>query len=321
MSESKKTEWLLQGPAWVEYRTRLDLLKESEDDPSVFVVRQRMIVEPQVSALVDTLRDFPGLVLSSHKSASQSFHRLNFLVDIGLRANDPGMEIIISKILAHQSQQGPFQLPMNISTSHGGSDEVTWAWALCDAPLLVYALVKLGLGENPAVQKATSYLIGLVAENGWHCITAPELKFRGPGRKDDPCPYATLAMLKLLALIPELIESTASRIGTETLLELWEYRKEKHPYIFYMGTDFCKLKAPLIWYDILHVLDVLSNFPAATSDLRYREMLDILKAKADAENRFTLESQWQAWKEWEFGQKKVPSRWLTFLVERIIARS
>ena len=31
--------------------------------------------------------------------------------------------------------------------------------------------------------------------------------------------------------------------------------------MFFMGTDFRKLKVPLVWYDLLHVLDVLSSFP------------------------------------------------------------
>jgi len=32
---------------------------------------------------------------------------------------------------------------------------------------------------------------------------------------------------------------------------LWEKRREQKHYLFAMGTDFNKLKAPLIWFDIL----------------------------------------------------------------------
>jgi hypothetical protein len=35
----------------------------------------------------------------------------------------------------------------------------------------------------------------------------------------------------------------------------------------------------------------------------------------------TSESVWQTWKAWEFGQKQAPSRWLTLLAHRILARS
>jgi hypothetical protein len=108
--------------------------------------------------------------------------------------------------------------------------------------------------------------------------------------------------------------------GAEALLNLWSARRERHPYMFYMGTDFCKLKAPLIWYDILHVMDVLSCFPWLRDDPRLREMISVMVANLDSDGRVTPGSVWMAWKDWEFGQKKVPSRWVTLLVERVRQR-
>jgi len=40
----------------------------------------------------------------------------------------------------------------------------------------------------------------------------------------------------------------------------------------------------------------------------------------DPQGRFSLESVWTAWKGWEFGQKKEPSRWLTLTAWRILTR-
>ena len=314
-------EWLLSGPSWVAYRTRLDLLHQDPSDESVLQARQGMLSDPQVQSVIAGLADWPGTVLSSHKSAGQAYHRLNFLTDLGLTAADPGLGAIVERILASQSEQGPFALPMNIGAAYGGDGQDRLAWALCDAPLQVYALIRLGLGKDPAVQKALGFLIGLVRENGWPCAVSPELgSWRGPGRKGDPCPYANLAMLKALGQVNELRDSPAAKTGVQTLLSLWEQRQDQHPYIFYMGTDFCKLKAPLVWYDILHVLDTLSLFPAAGSDPRFANMLDIALQKADAEGRFTPESAWMQWKDWEFGQKKLPSRWVTFLLWRVQER-
>ena len=48
-----------------------------------------------------------------------------------------------------------------------------------------------------------------------------------------------------------------------------------------MGTDFRKLKVPLVWYDLLHVLDVLSRFHWLKDDPRLLDMLELLKSKAD----------------------------------------
>lgn len=231
------------------------------------------------------------------------------------------MDTIVSGILKHQSAEGPFQLPTNIPAHYGGTGQDRWGWALCDAPLIVYALVKFGLASDPAVKAAIEYLVGLLRDNGWPCAVAKELgRFRGPGRKDDPCPFANLAMLKALSVSEELRDSPACRKGADTLLGLWSESATRHPYIFYMGTDFRKLKLPFVWYDLLHVLDVLSRFPWIGKDSRFIDMLQILKSKADQRGRFTPESVWKAWKDWEFGQKKEPSRWMTLSAWRIIER-
>jgi hypothetical protein len=99
-------EWLLEGEPWVEYRTRIDLLLQSENEPEVVSARKRMIDHPRIQSLVEELRDWPGTVLSSHKSASQPFHKLSFLADLGLRKDDPHLDEIVSKIFEHQSDEG-----------------------------------------------------------------------------------------------------------------------------------------------------------------------------------------------------------------------
>jgi hypothetical protein len=49
-------------------------------------------------------------------------------------------------------------------------------------------------------------------------------------------------------------------------------------------------------------------------------MAVLLKAKADDLGRFTPESVWMAWKGWDFGQKKEPSRWITLIAQRTFQR-
>lgn len=314
-------EWLLAGEPWIAYRTRLDLLGQAEDDTEVQTCRRAMLADPKVEALVNKLEDWPGEVISSHKSAGQPFHRLTFAADLGLRRADPGMDPIIARILSHQSAEGPFTLPTNIPVHYGGEGRDTWGWALCDAPLVVYALIKFGLEDSPEVQAALQYLVGLVRDNGFPCAVSKELgKFRGPGRKEDPCPFATLAMLKALAASAQAHDSPAACNGAESLLALWADSLERHPYIFYMGTDFRKLKVPFIWYDLMHVLEVLSQFEWLRGDARLDEMVALLAGKMDAQGRFTNESIWTYWKDWEFGQKRLPSRWLTLSAWRILNR-
>lgn len=313
--------WLLEGEPWVVYRTWLDLLGQPEDAPEVQSARQAMLQHALVQGLVADLTEWPEPRLNSHKSAHHSLHKLAFLADLGLCQDDPGMASVTASILEHQSAQGPFQVLMNISPTYGGSGQDELAWALCDAPLLAYSLVRLGLGSDPCVRCAIQHLVSLERENGWPCAVSPELgKWRGPGKKDDPCPYANLLMLQLLALLPEYQDSPAAHSGAETALTLWEQSLERHPYMFYMGTDFRKLKAPFIWYDILHLSDVLARFDWLRQDPRLREMADLILSKADGQGRYLPESVWVSWKDWDFGQKKTPSRWLTFLALRLSRR-
>ena len=312
---------LLNTNPWTEYRVRLDLLDEPEDSSLVRNARQKMICHPQVKSLITELKNWPGKVLNSHKSAGQHYHKLSFLADLGIKYTDPGMNIIIEKIFEHISSEGPFQLPMNIPVHFGGCGKDEYAWALCDAPVIVYSLVKIGLQKDERVIKAKEYLIGLGRENGYPCAASKELgKFRGPGKAEDPCPYATLIMLKLMSLFDTDRISGNAESAVHSLLHLWEKSTSLHPYIFYMGTDFRKLKAPFIWYDILHLADTASNFEFALKDIRFIEIIDLIKAKAGPDGLYTPESVWMAWKGWDFGQKKEPSPWLTFLVYMLLKK-
>jgi hypothetical protein len=81
-----------------------------------------------------------------------------------------------------------------------------------------------------------------------------------------------------------------------------------------MGNDFCKLKFPFVWYDILHVVYVLSHFETARKDRRFNEMANLIFEKKNEESKYLSESVWQSWKEWDFGQKKLPSPTLSYYI-------
>ena len=315
-------KWLIEGPPWVEYLTRIGLLGQQESDPEVATARHRMLIQPEIKNLLSELSEWPGPALKRHNDAGHLLHKLVVISDLGIRVGDTGVDRIIKRILENQSQDGAFQITANISPQYGGSGRDQLVWMLCDTPSILYSMVKLGMREHPAIHSAARHLVSLGTDNGWPCVVASELgKFRGPGRKTDPCPYATLIALKALAQIPEWRDSKPSiRSSTDTLLKLWEQRKERRPYMFAMGTDFAKLKTPMVWYDILHVLEVLTQFPHLVKDARLIEMVNIMKIKADEQEYFTSESTRKAWSNWEFGQKKAPSYLLTLQVHRILKR-
>ncbi|MFB0534157.1 MAG: hypothetical protein ACETWR_04140 [Anaerolineae bacterium] len=329
-------QWLLESDEpWTRYRTMVDLLDRPEDDPEVQAARAEMLAHPQVQALIAEAATWPSRPLKRHNDASHPIYEFSTLADFGVRADAPGMAASIEAVLAHQSPEGAFQSLVNIPERFGGTGEDTGSWMLCDAPTLLYALLAMGPSTLPfdpstglrtssakgRVQRAVDHLAGLVDDNGWRCVAAPELgKFRGPGRKADPCPIVNVYALKALAQAPELLDSPATRAGAEMLLWHWEHQGERKIYMFGIGTDFRKLKYPFVWYDILHVVDVLSRFPFVHADSRFQEMVETITAQADEEGRYTAGSMYLAWKGWSFANKKNPSPWLTFLVLRVQER-
>lgn len=309
--------WLLDGDPWVRYNTRIHLLGQQEDDPSVHADHKLVLDSDIFQGIVNELTEWPGKVVTTHKNNENAYHKLVFLADIGIKHDDPGMPEIIAKVFENQSEDGPFNVLMNIPTHFGGTGLDSGAWALCDVPLTVYALARFGYRNDPRVMKAAEYLHGLVRDNGYPCAVSKELgTFKGPGRKADPCPYATLLMLKMMLAIPSMANSPEVKISAESLLMRWQNSLTEKPYAFYMGTDFRKLKMPMIWYDILHVVNVLRKVPGIENDKRFIEMVEIIRAKADPQGRFTPESVYKYWADFDIGQKKVPSRWLTLEVYR-----
>ena len=234
----------------------------------------------------------------------------------------PEIESAVKQIMSHKDKLGVYQSMTNIPKHYGGKGEDTFGWCLCDAPLLLLALLKAKIDYQTHIKQGADYLITLFKEQGFPCTVSEEHgKFRGPGRKDDCCPYATLCMLNLLAEIDEYRNSDIAKQGVDGILSLWENSLERHPYMFYMGTDFRKLKAPAIFYDIVSIADCLSKFEFARTDSRFCEMIEILKEKQGADGMFVPESVYQKCKGWDFGQKKTASPYLTFLCMRILDRT
>ncbi len=319
--------WLLASEEpWTRYRTLVDLLDRSAKQTAC--ARMEMIAHPQIQRLVAEAATWSTVPFRRHSDASHPIYKLSTLADFGVQAEDTGMRPILETILARQSAGGAFQSLVNVPKAFKGPGKDMWTWIACDAPTLLYILLAMGLGADERVKQAATHLANLVEENGWRCVGAPELgSFRGPGRKDDPCPIANVYALKALSLVPALQDSPATRAGAKMLLWHWDHQaRSSDPlgrklYMFGIGTDFRKLKYPFVWYNILHVLDVLSRFPFVYDAPAFRDMLKTLTDQADERGRYTASSMYRAWKGWSFADKKTPSPWLTFLAMRIRKRT
>ena len=262
---------------WTRYRTRIDLLGMAEDAPEVKEDRAAMLEHPLVKELISKSTTWPGYPLKRHNDAKHPLHTMAVLADFGLKTSDPGMNEVIEKVLSHQSPEGAFETKVQLYKQFGGLEGEYWTWMSCDMPLLLYVLSSFGLEDGKPLEEAKALLLSLAEENGWRCKSSPTLgTFKGPGKKEDPCPIANVYALRALSLDPERREDPRVKNGIEMLLHHWEIQGEKKYFLFGIGTDFRKLKYPLIWYDILHFADVLSMFPTAIADPRYKDMLHVL---------------------------------------------
>lgn len=307
------------GEIWLQYAVRLNLLMESKN--SLIDLKYKVLQDKRIKSYLEDIMNFHSALVSNHKNPDLSIHKLLFLLDISLDNSVPQIETAINEILKHKDKNGVYQSLTNIPKHFGGSGEDIFSWCLCDAPLLLLALAKAGVDYDTYIREGVDYLASLYQEQGFPCFVSAELgKFRGPGRKGDCCPYANLIMLKLYSEITDYQESNISSNIIDVLLSLWENSRERHPYMFYMGTDFRKLKAPAMWYDIVSVIDCLSKFEYAKNDNRFKEMVQLIKEKQDENGLFTPEAVYQKFKGWDFGQKKKPSPYLTYLCYRILNR-
>jgi hypothetical protein len=309
---------LASDEPWVRHGALLALAGRGHGTPEVVRAREEMIEHPAFRSVIDECMDWPGKPITRHNDATLLMHKLAFLADWGLDATDERVEVISRRILETTSPEGALQSLAQVPAAYGGSGEPGFGWMLCDSPMLLYLMLSFGFSGEPAVEAATDHLLRSVSPNGWRCLTSS--KFRGPGRKEDHCPYANLLALKALSLVPALHGSDAVRFGVEAQLNHWENRRERKHYLFGIGTDFMKLKYPHVWYDVLHVLDVLSMYPWVRGDGRLIEMWDAVASKQGEDGLFVPESVWMAWKGWDFAQKKAPCPSLSLRVAQIAKR-
>ena len=325
-------DWLLESDEpWTRLRTRVDLLGQGDDDPAVTAERRAMLADARVLDLIDSAAAWPGYALKRHNDAKHPLYAISTLADFGMDGSEPGISAVAAEILARQDDVGAFLTRLRLYRRFGGLDGEYESWMLCDWPTLLYALLAFGCGDDERVKASVQHLLSLCRQNGFPCAASPMLgSFKGPGRREDACPIANVYALKALSLVPEYRDCPQTRQGCETLLAHWAdfaaaraakgteaAFKPRKLFLFGVGTDFRKLKYPFVWYDILHVADVLSRFPFVHDDARFLQMLQVITGQADEAGRFTATSMYRAWKGYSFADKKRPSPWLSFLVWRI----
>ena len=294
---------------WIRYNLKRIQNKENSQE------FKELSQDLRVQKIVDECVAWPDLPIKRHNDASHPIHKIEFLADLGLDVRDDWIKGISNLILENRSEDGLYQSKIEIPERWGGRGTSEIMWLLCDTPILIYALEKFGVTDE-SLCEAARMLVWLSENNGWRC-KGSNPKFRGPGKKEDFCPYANLITLKALSL-SEYKSTKAVEHGIDSHILHWENRNRV--YMFGIGSSFVKIKYPNIWYDILHVVDVLSRYPYAREYDEFWDMWSLIVEKQQPEGGFVPESVWKAWSDWSFGQKKESSPWMTLRIFEIANR-
>ncbi|MBD3171275.1 hypothetical protein GF326_02260 [Candidatus Bathyarchaeota archaeon] len=296
---------------WIKYNIKRIQNKENSNE------FKELIQNPRIQSLVDECINWPDPPLKRHNDAKHPIHKIGVLADLGLDIRDEWIKALTDLIIEHRSEDGFFLSNIEMPEKWGGRGTGELTWFLCDTPILIYSLQKFGI-NNEYIKEATRMLVWLAENNGWRC-RGENQNFKGPGKKVDYCPYANLIALKALSL-SDYRDTDAVRNGIDSHILQWENRNIGRIRMFGIGSTFKKLKYPNVWYDILHVVEVLSRYPYALEYQQFWEMWEIIKKKQTSGGGFVPESIWRAWSDWSFGQKKEPSPWMTLRILEIADR-
>ncbi len=340
--------WLLGGEPFVKYRTLIDLLGREREDKEVVATEKLVYKYKLVKRIFDKQNKdgywgTPKDIYTWWPKKDTTFWLLSLLADFGFRKENRKIAHACEYVFSTQLSCGGF----GCAPPPKPYD--------CFTGILTESLAKSGYTADPRLKKAYEWLVQRKRlDGGFWCKNTGQ-----PGRpreREPSCAFATLCVLGALAQNPELKNSKIARRSAEFLLKCWENR-EKIKYAGHnsqIGKGWEKLKYPFTDYRILKYLDILSQFeftqlesPAqrmgmeppqiqqrklglmphprfltgfTRNDPRIGAMIDLLISKQDKNGYFYAESIHKVWSDFDFGQKELPSRWITLMVYLIVKR-
>jgi hypothetical protein len=299
--DKKVLDWLLEGPAWLRYAVEMQLLDKKSN---VAPVLGDSSIQKIVARLESDTAGIPAIKSGRvhYTETGKAYWDLFFLADIGLLIEDLGLEKEAEEIFRFQENDGSFTMPPNVQDNY-----------FCMSAILIASLAKMGYRDDPRLAKYIRRIMNSTCyDGGWHCYGDGSGPF-----EIESCPMDNMNILMLLGQYESFRSNPVLKNAIGLLLEHWQVRAHWHG--FGVGQRFCSLQYPAVKYGILRVLDVLSLFPTAVGSRSFRDMLAFVHGKA-RDGRYYAEAADTVYTDFDFAQTSAPSRWITFLVNRIDKR-
>lgn len=307
-------EWLLGADPWTAYATRTRLLGEPGGEEARRAAASATLADPRVKALVAEASEYFPRLATRHTDSKLSHYKMRMLADFGLRIED-GLGGLVEAAKA-RTKDGLYAIRQNIPMK-GFDPAEEWNALPCDNPVVLYALLALGDASPGTAAQVERLKEAWSAGAGWFCglpFVAGQFK-----REQAGCPMAGLAALEVFSLEGPGADGPWVRNAFAALEH--HYRLGKSIYYFGRGKKFFAFKYPYVWYNALYVADVLVRFPFARGHEMTRRLVDWIRSGADAEGRYAATSVFLENKDWDFGNKKAPSPWITYLCHSVLDRA
>jgi hypothetical protein len=293
-------EWLRSGPGWMRFAVELQLLDKK---PNVKPALEDSAIQQVIHRLKDDRTGIPALktLNVAYRNPGNAYWDLFFLADIGLTARDLQIEKEIETIFNLQRPDGTFVTGREVSPDY-----------FCMSAILLSSVARMGYRDHPALRKyIEAILTAQRFDGGWHCNSSDRWDTAS-------CPQDNLNVLMLLANYEQYRNDSRFNGAIDLLLGHWASKESMDG--FGVGKRFSSLKYPAVKYGILRVLDVVSLYPYALDKKDFKNMLEFVRGKS-SDGKYFAESPEAAYSDFDFGQDKEPSRWITFLVQRIQKRA
>jgi hypothetical protein len=316
--------WLLEqdpeNPS-IRFFALRDLLDRPEDDPEVQEAKAAIMQSGPVAAILDAQKS-EGYWFKAGGGYSPKYQgtvwQIMILSELGADPDDARVERGCEYLLSHSiASNGAFSVlgkpvPSGVIPCLNGN--------------MLFALRKLGFGDDPRVQTATRWLVqATTGEGDFQYLKSGTTGpcFACSANNAQPCAWGANKVLRAFSgwleseRTPEM--ERAIQIGVDFLFSR-DPAEADYPYTERVSSTWFKFGFPLsYWSDVLETTEVLAVLGRG-DDPRLGNAIQFILGKQDEQGRWKLENTMnRMWVEIE--KKREPSKWVTLRALRVLKRA
>ena len=175
----------------------------------------------------------------------------------------------------------------------------------CYTSNVARTLCRYGLADDERLDTTFRQLLeNRHDDGGWRCNRAPLGKSE---ITDASNPGVTLFALDALRFREAYRTAPEIDAAVDTLLDHWDIKQPLGPCQFGIGTLFKQSEYPFTRYNIFYYVYILSFYPRARKDKRFKEALQLLESKLDESGQIIIERPHRLLANFDFCKKGQPS--------------